>query len=187
MQSRYVPLTQQRYCCVPTSLLMVMYRHGLPLLPQDELGYALGLTVPEEDVSLFSKARTGMKPLSGWGTQIQNPKFEINKVLASLDIPLQVDVRKDIKSIAELRKMLETIAKKDGDALLCFDYGMLWNEDRRGGHVAVFDHLEGGDVWIVDPLPNVPKLRRASLTQLFRAIDFHGPQNSCGVWVASPA
>ena len=70
----------------------------------------------------------------------------------------------------------------DGDALLCFDNGKLWDLEVKGGHVCVFHGLDGDDVWMIDPERNVPKNRKVSLTKLFEAIDFHGPHNSCGVW-----
>lgn len=182
---KYIPFTQQRYCCVPTCLAMVMYRRGIPLIPIEDLGYALGLTVPEEDLWLFDKARTGERPSAGWGTRIQEPEFEINKVLKSIDIPLSVEVDTDIKSLEDLRQKLQAVQDADGDALLCFDYGKLWNEDISGGHVCVFHGLDGDDVWMIDPERNVPKNRKVSLAKLYEAIDFHGPENSCGVWRVS--
>jgi len=184
MTKKYIPLTQQRYCCVPTCLQMVMYRRGIPLQPAEDIAYALGLTVPEEDARLFSKVRTGERPPAGWGTQIYKPEFEINKVLKEINIPLRVGVDTDIKSVEELRTKLQAVQDADGDALLCFDYGKLWDEDFTGGHVCVFDGLDddGESVWMVDPERNVPKHRKASLQKLFEAIDFHGPANSCGIW-----
>lgn len=82
--SRYIPLTQQPYCCVPACFQMIMYRHGIPLVPQEELAYELGLIVPEKDTYLFGKVRSGEKPSSGWGTQIQKDEYDPNKVFKSL-------------------------------------------------------------------------------------------------------
>lgn len=31
--TRYVALTQQRWCCAPTGVQMVMLRRGIPLVP----------------------------------------------------------------------------------------------------------------------------------------------------------
>jgi hypothetical protein len=45
--SRYVPLTQQKWCCVPTCIQMVMIKQGIPLQPAELIGYELGLIVPE--------------------------------------------------------------------------------------------------------------------------------------------
>lgn len=184
-KSRYIPFTQQRYLCVPTCLQMIMYRHGIPLQSAEDIGYALGLTVPEDDLRLFSegKARTGERPSAGWGTQIYKPEFEINKVLRSLDIPLHVDVDTDVTSPQNLRGKLQKVQDADGDALVCFDWGKLWDRDERAGHLSVFDRLDGEDIWIVDPERNSPKHRKVSLQKLYEAIRFHGPKNSAGVWV----
>lgn len=151
-------------------------------MEQEELGYALGLTVPKEDLHLFGKARTGKMPTSGWGTQIQNPEFEINKILRNLDIPLYVEVDTKIKSENVLRDKLESVQADDGDALLCFDYGKLWDVESSGGHVCVFHGLENGDVWMIDPECNVPKHRKVTISKLSEAINIHGPENMCGIW-----
>lgn len=182
---RYIPFTQQRYCCVPTCLAMIMYRYDIPLIPIESLGYALGLTVPQEDLYLFEKACTGTRPVAGWGTRINEPEFEVNGVLQSLDIPLRVTVESTIGLVEELRSKFQSVQDADGDALVCFDYGALWNLGVRGGHVCVFHGLDGDDVWLIDPERNVPKNRKVSLKQLFKAIDFHGSGNSCGVWSVS--
>lgn len=181
--SRYTPFVQQKYCCVAACLQMVMYRHGVPLIAQEDLAYELGLTVPEENVHLYARVRTGEKPKAGWGTQIQAPKYEVNKALRKLNIPLRVAIKTDIKSEYELRDILDSIQKSDGDALVCFDYGVLWNLDKRGGHVCVFDWLENKDIWLVDPEYNVPKYRKTNLSQMYKAINFHGTKNICGIWV----
>src|SRR6187401_2529326 len=98
--TRYVPFTQQSYCCVPTSIQMIMYRNGIPLIPLEELGYRLGLTVPPEDADLFYKPRVSDSPPStaGYGTQIAKEDFAPNKVFEELDIPLEFS----FKSGAEL-------------------------------------------------------------------------------------
>ena len=132
---------------------MVMYRNNIPLIPQDELAYSLGLVVPEEDVHLFMNARTALKPSSGWGTQISKPEYNPNKVFKELSIPLAFEMSqmKDFIDIAGLKKLLISIQADDGDALLCFDYGKLWSLPRKGGHVCVFDRIEDNTVHLVDP------------------------------------
>lgn len=142
----------------------------------------MGLTVPEKDAGLFTKVRTGERPASGWGTQIQKPEYDINKVFSAHDIPLSANVDTGPFTLDSLRQRLDDIQKQDGDALLCFDYRVLWGGTPGQGHVCVFDHIDGDDVWMVDPWPDVPKLRKASLQNLAKAIDFHGAHNTCGVW-----
>jgi hypothetical protein len=164
---------------------MVMERRGIAGISQDELGYALGLTVPEDEAGDYTKVRTGDKPSSGWGTQIQNPDFEINKSLSNLSIPLMVEVDTDIKSSEDLRGKLQAVQDTDGDALICFDWGKLWDEDVVAGHVCVFDQIEGDEVQMVDPQPHVPKLRTTTVQKLFESMEFHGPANMAGIWNVS--
>jgi len=166
---------------------MVMYKHSIPLVPQEEIAYELGLIVPKKDAYLFAKVRTGKQPSAGWGTQINKPEFAINKVFPELGIPISMQrlTTKDFRSPDELGKLLQDIQSKDGDALLCFDYGKLWSLDFRGGHVCVFNSVDGNEVTIVDPERNVPKLRTTTLDKLYLAMDFHGEHNSTGVWLLS--
>lgn len=184
MSSRYIPFVQQPYCCVPACFQIVMYRLGIPLQPQDVLAYEMGLTVPEKDISLFTNALTGEKPSSGWGTQIQREQFHPNKIFPKLGIPLKIEQSfiKDFKDRNGLKDLLLTIQQNNGDALLCFDYGKLWSLPRKGGHVCVFDCIDGDDVYIIDPEKNVPKYRKTTIEQLFKAMNFHGDDNSTGVW-----
>lgn len=159
-----------------------MYRRGIPLVASEEIGYELGLTVPAEDAHLFGRARISERPSAGWGTQIYKPEFEINSALMRMSIPLHVDVGAMFDSQDGLLEELQRIQNTDGDALLCFDYGKLWREADHGGHVCVFDRLEGEDIWLVDPERNVPKHRKVGIATLFEAVDFHGSINSAGVW-----
>jgi hypothetical protein len=184
MESRYIPFVQQPYCCVAACFQTVLYKRGIPLLPQEVLAYEMGLTVPKEEAHLFTKVRTGPKPASGWGTQIQKKQFNPNTVFPKLRIPLRIEQSfiKDFKSQDGLRALLRDIQKNDGDALLCFDYGRLWDLPKRGGHVCVFDRIEGDEVYLVDPEKNVPKSRKTSIEKLFNAMDFHGDDNATGVW-----
>jgi len=185
MKPRYLPIVQQPYCCVAACFQMVMYRHRLPLIPQEELAYELGLIVPEKDSHLFAKVRTGSKPSSGWGTQIQKKEFKPAKVFKKLKIPLEFNQYfiKDFKNPEGLKELLVSIQKKDTDGILCFDYGKLWGIPSNGGHVCVFDRIDGNKVHIVDPEYKVPKFRIANLDRLFKAMDFHGDSNSTGVWI----
>lgn len=184
MTYRYVPFVQQPYCCVAACFQIVMYRHNIPLIPQEELAYKLGLTVPQEDAHLFLQVRTGEKPASGWGTQISKAEYRPNKIFAELKIPLRMEqfFLKDFVTIEGLRRVLQDIQTEDGDALLCFDYGKLWDLSKKGGHVCVFDRIEGDTVYIIDPERNVPKFRSVDISKLFKAMNFHGDANSTGVW-----
>ena len=182
-----MPFTQQPYCCVPACFQMIMYKHSVPLVAQEDIAYELGLTVPKTDVHLFAKVRTGRKPSAGWGTQINKPEYSVNNVFPRIGIPISMYRRstKDFKTASELGRLLQDIKSKDGDALLCFDYGKLWGLDYRGGHVCVFNSIDGKEVTIIDPGQNAPKLRTVTLDKLHKAMDFHGEHNSTGVWILS--
>lgn len=185
--SRYIPFTQQSYCCVPTSIQMVMYRHGIPLVPAEELGYHLGLTVPPEDEHLFHKVRTTKAPpvASGYGTQIQLAGYEPNKAFQTLDLPLVFSQRliSSISNVEDLMTILRKIEADDSDALLCFNHGVVRGSyEPNTGHVVVFDKIIGNKVQIVDASPRNPKWRLLEPNILYDAMAQHGDDNAGGIW-----
>jgi hypothetical protein len=185
--SRYIPFTQQSYCCVPTSIQMIMYRNGIPLVPAEEIGSHLGLTVPPEDADLFFNVRTSKEPPadSGFGTQIQFPEYEPNQALQKLQIPLifSQKLSSTIENSSQLLKILQEVEDNNSDALLCFNHGVIRGEYQpNSGHVVVFDRLVGNAVQIVDASPRNPKWRTVNIDTLFDAIQQHGDDNAGGVW-----
>lgn len=186
--SRYIPFTQQHMCCVPTSLLMIMYRNEIPLIPAEELGYHLGLTVAPGDANLFYSARTADAPPSsaGYGTQIHQPGYDPNTVFSTLGIPLEMRLipASEILDQNDLLTWLRTIESDDGDALLCFNNGVLNGQFMpHTGHVTVFDRvLPDGTVRLIDPSPAQPKWRLAEPGSLYEAVSAHGDENSGGIW-----
>jgi hypothetical protein len=179
---RYIPFTQQRYCCVGASLQSVIERRGYKLIAQEELAAKLGLIVPEEDSYLLPHARTGQRPSAGYGTQINEPQYNPNTVFTELGYPLSFEII--LPNTADgLSEMLHRVQDSDDDALLCFDYGELWDTGNQGGHVCVFASISGGAVTMIDPVANVPKFREASVGRLFKAMDVHGERNSAGIWL----
>ena len=91
--SRYVPLTQQPYCCVPTSIQMVMLRHGLPLVPAELMAHHLDVIVSPERKWLYYNLRSQkQRPSTGWGTRISEDKT-VNKMFRKLKIPLRMEFR----------------------------------------------------------------------------------------------
>jgi hypothetical protein len=184
--SRYVPLTQQRWCCTPTCVQMVMLRHGIPLVAAELLGYHMGLVVPAEQTRYFWRAHTGAMPISGWGTQVGSAGYELNRIFDALTIPLRgrLDLISAIPSAAALGAYLAEIESADRDALLCYAPGSLLGTAHRGGHVCVFDRLERstGAVRMVDPDVESPKWQTVPLAALYRAMAEHGDVRGGGVW-----
>ena len=184
--SRYIPFTQQPACCVPTCIQMVMYRHSIPLLSAEELGYHLGLIVHPERVSLFYNVRISeKKPSAGDGTRIYLPEFELNVGFQKLNIPLKL-TKKLIDRFStkeEVALYLQSAEKEDRDILLCFNHGVLANDSSKDwGHVCVFDRLIGDKIRIVDPSPDQPKWRIVNIEKMFTAMKKHGEKNSGGFW-----
>jgi len=186
--SRYIPFTQQQDCCVPTSIQMIMHRNGIPLIPAEELGYHLGLTVSPDAAHLFYKARTSPTPPSaaGYGTQIFKSEYEPNKVFETLGIPLafSLTLADHISSASDLVEKLNKIEADDNDALLCFNHGVVRGEFKPySGHVAVFDKVIDGKIRLVDASPNQPKWRLVEAELMFDAIKQHGNKSSGGIWL----
>lgn len=184
--SRYVPFTQQHSCCVPTSIQMIMYRNDISLVPAEELGYHMGLTVAPENQHLFYDVRSSETPPSeaGYGTQIFEPEYNPNKTFERFGIPLKFHLlpASEIANEEQLLKLLTDIEEEDGDALLCFNHGVIKGEFKPyTGHVVVFDRVVDGEVQIVDASPSQPKWRKVKTGLLFEAIRRHA-DNSGGIW-----
>ncbi|MCA9332751.1 hypothetical protein KDA00_02660 [Candidatus Saccharibacteria bacterium] len=186
--TRYVPFTQQASCCVPTSIQMIMYRNDIPLIPAEELGYYLGLTVSPENKHLFYNPRTSDEPPStaGYGTQIFVPEFKPNKVFEKLGIPLSFEIisANSLNNEKNLMDQLKDIEAQNLDALLCFNHGVIIGEYKpHSGHVAVFDRIIDNEIQLVDASSKQPKWRLVQPSLMFEAIKKHGLQNSAGIWI----
>jgi hypothetical protein len=166
---------------------MIMYRHGIPLMPAEELGYYLGLVMPPDQANLFYNARVSKTPpsIAGYGTQIYKPQYEPNKVFKKLGIPLSFrkTLAEELNTEEDLLKTLRTIESNDTDALLCFNHGVMRGKyETYTGHVVVFDRLIDGQIRIVDPSWKNPKWRLVEPALMLEAIKRHGNENSGGVW-----
>ena len=183
--TRYVPMTQQKLCCVPTSISIIMYRHGIPLLPQELLGYHLGLIAPEEDRGLFWNVRTGEKPEAGYGTQQEAEKYNLNTILQRVGIPLRAMEYPvgDFETESELLTFLTERIGAGKDILVRFDSGTINGTGRCVGHVCVIDvtYPEKNTVRFIETLPDYPKWREVTTQLLFEALHNH-PTNNGVVW-----
>jgi len=185
--SRYIPFTQQRMCCVPAAISMIMHRQNIPLIPVEELGYHLGLVVSPEDKDLFYNARVSEKPpMVGYGTQIQESEYDPNKVFAKLSIPLAYRriPPSEIVGKDDFVKKLDHVVDSDQDAILCLDWDIVCDRKRKNncGHVVVFDRMVDGKIRIIDPEHNAPKWQTYSASKVFDAIKHH-EKYSGGIWL----
>jgi hypothetical protein len=164
---------------------MVMFKWNLPLIPAEEIGHHLGLVVPKEELQYFWHGTTAEKPpRAGWGTRIYLPEFSLDSAFQRLKIPLRSELNLIDKfpDPASVRQYLERAELEDQDVLVCFDYGALHGTDYHGGHVNVFDRIDGNHVRLVDPETKVPKWRVVEVDKLFAAMKSHGPGKSGGFW-----
>jgi hypothetical protein len=185
--TRYVPLTQQKWCCVPTCIQMIMLKHNIPLVPAEVIGNSMGLTVPRSDLKFFWNGRSGKKPKSGWGTRAGEKQYSPNMILKKMNIPLQFEgnyLISQFKNLQEAREFLLEQEKEDADIFVCFDWGKLTGEKFSGGHVCLFDRfdLKKNEVRIIDPEYFSPKWRVVKLKKLYEAMEFHGELMSGGFW-----
>ena len=176
---KYIPITQQPYCCVPTCIQMILLRRNISLLSQEEIGWYLGLVVSKKDKKLFQKVRTGKKPKAGWGTQVNKKKYSINDFFKKKKINLK-EKEFPITEPEEIRRFLRKNLKNK-DIIVCFEYGKLYNTRSKSGHVSIVDSIKGNYVTLIDPGANLPKRRKVSLEKLSKAIKSHKNKRG-GFW-----
>ena len=186
--SRYIPLTQQRWCCVPTCIQMIMLRLRIPLVSAELIGFHMGLVIPEDGKKYFWNSRSGPKPSAGYGTQAGRPQFGPNAVFRKLKIPLKMSwsLIDKFKNFDDFRKYLEDISNSDNDILVCFDWSALFDPDNKNhwGHVCVLDKvdLKKDEVRIIDPEYDAPKWRIIKMKKLYDSMRYHGKEKSGGFW-----
>ena len=183
--TRYVPFTQHRWCCVPTCILMIMYKHSIPLISQELLGYYLGLVVPPDQKEYFWNVRISEeRPSAGYGTRIGLPEFNPNKAFETLQIPLRFTERliDTFHSLDDFKTYLREMEQNNKDIVLCFDVGALWDSDLHDGHACLLDRVINDNVRMVDPTWNSAIWEIVSIKKLYQAMQFHGVQNSAGCW-----
>lgn len=191
--ARYVPLQQMPYCCLPTCLLMVILRHGIKPVPVELLGWHLGLTVPPEDRRYFYNPRVSERPPpQGYGTQVGISSLDYNAALASLGVPLQIDIRRidRLDGPEALGAALAKIQEADLDCLLCVHWGDTLDREfthppisEDAGHILVFDRLlDDGRVRVIDPSRG-PKWRAFEMRTLHDSMCRHGAERAAGLWV----
>lgn len=187
--TRYVPLTQQKSCCVPTCIQIVMLKNKIPLVPAESLGYYMGLTINPDFAHLFYNARISkIRPPAGYGTQIYNPKYSPNVVFKKLYIPLKMSwsLIDKFDTVRQFKEFLINIERDDIDVLVCYDWPTLFDSNNKDhwGHVCVLDRLyvDKNTIRIIDPSPAAPKWNTVNIDDMYKAMKFHGKDKSGGFW-----
>jgi hypothetical protein len=179
--TRYVPFTQQNSCCVPTSISIVMYKLGIPLLPQELLGYHLGLILDKKHKDLFWNVRTGKRTKTGYGTQMQKKQYEINFVFKDLGIPLRVNSYPidNFSSKNELITFISQGVKKDKNFIVLLGNDLLNNTKNKNGHACVIDQIYPNKdlIRLIDPSAVQPKWREFKIDKFIKAVKSHPTSN----------
>lgn len=175
--TRYIPFTQQRSCCVPTSISIVMYKLGIPLIPIELLGYYLGLILDKKDKNLFWNARTGKRPGVGYGTQINKKQYEINSVFKKLKIPLKA-VSYPIGSFRSKKELISFISssiKKDNNLIVFLSNDILNGSKNNNGHACVIDKIYPFKdvIRLIDPSAQQAKWREFKINKFIKAVEMH--------------
>lgn len=120
IKPNYIPLTQQKYCCLPCCIQWVMLRRGMKLISQDEMAKDLGVVIALEDQRLFNvKMRTAKKLPNGklgYGTWI----YKIPEFLKKHKIPLTVK-RFYPSKIDNVKNFLIENLKNGNDIIVSFN------------------------------------------------------------------
>lgn len=183
MTPKYNPKTEKEYCCVPAVLQMIQERRGLKYTSQDEIGYQLGLIVPNEKVHMFSKVRIGIMPKTGWGTQTSKKQYSINNYFITNNLPLKLTIY-NIKAIGNASDFVIQNFVNDNDIIICYNSQLLWgNGDTE--HVSLIQEIGNEELTIIDPAIGVPKIRKTRLSKLIRVLNSYKASSQCGFWIVS--
>lgn len=174
--TRYIPLTQQHSCCVPTSISIVMYKLGIPLIPQELLGHHLGLILDKKYKNLFWNVRTGKRPKAGYGTRIYEEQYNTNSMFKKLKIPIRTtdysinDFKKE-----ELISFISGNIKKDKDIIVLLSSDVLNNTNNNNGHACVIDRIYPlkDVIRLIDPSAEQAKWREIKINKFIKAIKNH--------------
>lgn len=179
----YKPITQIRYHCVPACIAIVLDRCKIKHGTLNDIGYELGLILPKEIARKFKKARTGKKPLAGYGTQVAKKQFSINHYFQNNKINLK-ETYFPPKKIKDYQKFISDNICQSNDIIVCFDNKLLFSSGD-WGHVCVIQGINNNKVIIIDPEIGVSKKRIVELPNLIEAIEKHGKERRGGFWVIS--
>ena len=177
---RYEKIKQNNnYTCAPACLQMILKRNNIRYDTQEEIGYDLGLIVPEKDKHLFKKVRTGKKPIAGYGTQVQEEKYSINNYFIKNKIPLNYECQY-IDDYERTKEFL--FDNKNNDIMICLDYGVLYDKNYTGGHLVVIDNINNELVTLIDPYRD-SNYETVQLEKIVAAIKKHGKEKAAGFWL----
>ena len=184
----YKPIKQLPYCCVPACLSMILDRRKIKHKSQEEIGYELGLVVPEDKIHFFTKVRTSKKPNTGYGTPAGKKKYSINDYFSKNKIKLK-ETYYQPHQIKDVKQFIIQNLQKGNDLIVCFNYRALYRpkdkESGGQGHTSLIQSIHDDIIILIDSAENVPNKRKVKLGKLISAMRYHGKKNEGGFWLIS--
>jgi len=159
LKPEYIPLTQQKYCCIPTCIQMILLRKNLKLYSQEEIGAKLGLVIPKKLKHLFSNiVKTGKKPKRGYGTREVENKFHLNKFFIAKNISLR-STRVRISESQNPKKLIETNLRKGNDIIVIYNNKGIDKRGKSFGHGCLISEIKNNEVSLINPSSKKEKKR----------------------------
>lgn len=180
----YKLIKQKPYCCVPACISMILDRRKIKHGLLEEIGYELGLIVPENKTHFFTKIRSGKKPIAGYGTRVDKNKYSINNYFSKHLIDL-METYYPIDKIENVQDFIIRNLGENKDIIACFNFKKLYGKGENFGHVSLIQNVNHNTVTLIDPEMNVPGKRKVKLQKLTKAIECHGKKKRGGLWVIS--
>lgn len=144
------------YCCVAASLESILKSHGIHHVAQTDMANYVGLVIPESLRGSLPEGLTNIRfseESSQQGMQLKNDTFD--NLFSHFGLPfketyLNWDTLSDINFESILSNLKET-----QDAILYFDFGVLYNENQNvgTGHAGVFESLGNDTISYMNPGP----------------------------------
>jgi len=187
IKPNYIPLTQQKYCCLPCCIQWIMLRRGMKLISQDEMAKDLGVVIAPDDQRLFNIKMKVAKKLPqgkfGYGTWT----YKIPQFLKKHKIPLDVE-RYYPSKIGDVKNFLCENLKAGNDIIVSFNMAA-YAKPGSGvnyGHSCVIDSITTKNknviVTLGDPAYSHRKFFDIELQKLLDGMTKYGEEKSFKVF-----
>jgi hypothetical protein len=143
LMPKYNLINQEKYCCVPCALQMIFDRHGFDFyLSQIDIAYEMGLSVPEEFLKDFPKAKIA-KESKDVGVHPGSQGTSLNSFFKRHNLPFREDYKKCMFStIDSIYESMKNELIRNNDVMFGLDFGMLDKKERNFyGHVVLIEAI----------------------------------------------
>ncbi len=168
LEPAYIPVVQQKSCCVPCCIQWVLLRRRLPLISQEEIGKMLDLHISPEFSHLFiNKFLTTKHTWGGYGTNVTNKT--LNTIFKKYKLPLEGEYI-HINEIKTPKEFIIKNLRENNDVLVLFTRTGIGQKG--GGHMGTIMEFDTAtdEVLLGDSSPNRLKKYVTKLDKLIDAM-----------------